>query len=348
MTATLVDPRIALLWFAVVALLLAAILWPRHGAAARIRRLLRMTERTRVEDAIKYLFHAGARGEVVTGDALATSLQMGRAGAHELLGRLSTRGLAESHEGGHRLTASGRRDALRVVRSHRLLERYLADRTGIGPDEWHELAEVHEHALSPDAVEALAASMGQPRFDPHGDPIPTASGELPGDDGVQLASLEVGEAAVVRHLEDEPKDAYDRVRACGLALGTPLVVRARDASSVTVAFDRREVTLPRACAIAVTVSRQPATDIARRPTLADIAPGQVARVQSITSQCQGAQRRRLLDLGVVPGTAIRADLHSATGDPIAYRIRGALIALRRQQAEWIVIESEAGVPEVAA
>lgn len=348
MPDVLVDPRVALLWFAVVALLLTAILWPRHGVAARVQRLLRMTERTRVEDAIKHLFHAGERGEVVTDDTLAAALQMGRARAHDVLSRLATRGLSEAHDGGHRLTSSGRRDALRIVRSHRLLERYLADRTGIGPEEWHELAEVQEHALTPDQVEALAASMGQPRFDPHGDPIPTATGELPGDDGVLLETLEVGEAAVVRHLEDEPRDAYDRVRACGLALGMPLVVRARDASSVTVAFDGREVVLPRACATAVTVSRQPATDIARRVTLADLAPGQVARVQSIASQCQGAQRRRLLDLGVVPGTEIRAELHSATGDPIAYRIRGALIALRRQQAAWIVIESEAGVPEVAA
>jgi len=63
-------------------------------------------------------------------------------------------------------------------------------------------------------------------------------------------------------------------------------------------------------------------------------------VRAITSRCQGAQRRRLLDLGVVPGTRIVAELDSASGDPIAYRIRGALIALRRQQAEWIEIEPD--------
>lgn len=350
-----VEPRVALLWFAVVALLLAIVAWPRRGLAARVRRVLRMTERTRVEDAIKHLFHAGERGDVVTDDALAGSLNMGRGRARELLGRLSTRGLAESHAGGHRLTASGRRDALRVVRSHRLLERYLADRTGIGPEEWHELAEEHEHALSSDEVEALAASMGQPRFDPHGDPIPTASGELPGDDGVLLATLSVGDTAVVCHLEDEPREAYDRVLALGLTLGTPLVVRARDATGVTVAFDGREVVVPVRCAEAVSVSRRASTDTGRRRTLADIAPGEAAVVRAISSRCQGAQRRRLLDLGVVPGTRIRAELGSVTGDPVAYRIRGALIALRRQQAEWIEIESaappaspDAGAREVAA
>jgi DtxR family Mn-dependent transcriptional regulator len=68
-------------------------------------------------------------------------------------------------------------------------------------------------------------------------------------------------------------------------------------------------------------------------------------VVRLSSNCRGAQRRRLLDLGVVPGTEIEAELPSASGDPVAYRIRGALIALRRQQAEWIeVAPVAAGIP----
>ena len=72
-------------------------------------------------------------------------------------------------------------------------------------------------------------------------------------------------------------------------------------------------------------------------TLVDMAPGERARVVGLSPACQGAQRRRLLDLGVVRGTEVEAALRSATGDPVAYRIRGALIALRREQAAWIRI-----------
>jgi DtxR family Mn-dependent transcriptional regulator len=61
-------------------------------------------------------------------------------------------------------------------------------------------------------------------------------------------------------------------------------------------------------------------------------------VSDISPACQGSQRRRLLDLGVVRGTEIVPELVSAGGDPVAYRIRGALVALRREQAEWIRIE----------
>jgi Fe2+ transport system protein FeoA len=73
-------------------------------------------------------------------------------------------------------------------------------------------------------------------------------------------------------------------------------------------------------------------------TLRDLRPGEAGRVIDVSPACQGSQRRRLLDLGVVKGTAITAELSSATGDPVAYNIRGAVIALRGEQAEWIRID----------
>lgn len=73
-------------------------------------------------------------------------------------------------------------------------------------------------------------------------------------------------------------------------------------------------------------------------TLADLGPGQSGRVARVSAACLGAQRRRLFDLGVVPGTLIGVAFESAAGDPVAYRIRGALIALRRIQAGWIEID----------
>ena len=82
-----------------------------------------------------------------------------------------------------RLTPDGRREALRVIRIHRLWERYLADETGLDAREWHAHAERREHGTSDQQAEALAATLGHPRYDPHGDPIPTPSGELPPHQG---------------------------------------------------------------------------------------------------------------------------------------------------------------------
>lgn len=332
------DPRSALLVFGVLTVAALAVLWPRRGLYARVRRLRRASERVRVEDTLKYLFHRGAEGRDVHADALAGSLQVRQHLARGILERLTERGLAEHvGAGGHRLTDRGRLEALRIVRSHRILEHYLADRTGIGPEEWHELAEDEEHLLSTDEIETLAARLGQPRFDPHGDPIPTAEGELPTGEGALLPTLAVGEVGTIVHLEDEPADAYDRLVAMGFALGKTVVVRSRSASMASVELDGRAHLLPRALELAVSVERAAE---ARGParTLADLAAGDRARVRRLSSECRGAQRRRLLDLGVVPGTVLSVEMRSISGDPRAYRIRGALIALRRHQAEWIELE----------
>jgi Fe2+ transport system protein FeoA len=70
-------------------------------------------------------------------------------------------------------------------------------------------------------------------------------------------------------------------------------------------------------------------------TLRDLKPGQQAKVVNISQWCQGAERRRFMDLGIVPGTVIEAEMTSPSGDPTAYNIRGAIIALRREQAKLI-------------
>jgi len=332
------DPRLALLLFGLASAVALWVIWPRHGIVSRLRRLRRADERVRVEDTLKYLFHRGAEGIEVGADALAGALQVRQSVARELLDRLTERGLAERVGAlSHRLTGVGRTEALRIIRSHRLLEHYLADRTGIGPEEWHSLAEEQEHEMSPAEVEALATRLGQPRFDPHGDPIPTAEGELPPSEGLLLPALAPGEAGTITHLEDEPEESYDRLVAMGFALGKSVVVRSRTTSIASVELDGRAHMLPRALELAISVERASAV---RGPTrsLADLEAGETARVRRLSSDCRGAQRRRLLDLGVVPGTVITMEMRSAGGDPIAYRIRAALIALRRQQAEWIEVE----------
>tara|TARA_Y100001960_G_scaffold330038_1_gene422980 strand:+ start:6076 stop:6537 length:462 start_codon:yes stop_codon:yes gene_type:complete len=90
----------------------------------------------------------------------------------------------------------------------------------------------------------------------------------------------------------------------------------------------------------VTVGLLPETESADEPvsTLLHVNPGASAKVVGISQACQGSQRRRLLDLGVVPGTTVDVVFESAAGDPAAYNIRGALIALRREQADWIQVE----------
>lgn len=337
------DPVTALLWFGAGMLVLSAIVWPRRGLVARFIRLSRMTDRVQLEDALKQLHNVASAGKPATVESLAGALEVRRGVALRLTERLAERGLAESSDGRLTLTEAGQAYALRMVRTHRLWEQYLADRTGLSPAEWHEEAEKKEHALSEAQTEALSARMGHPRYDPHGDPIPTTSGEMPIRAGRALSSLPAGTAAVITHMEDEPREAFQRLLDLGLRPGAKLRLLGVTPTEARFRFDGRELVLPPIVADQITADPLPITEeIDERfySTLAELKPGASARVVRLAAALQGPQRRRLLDLGVVPGTLITVAFSSPGGDPAAYMIRGALIALRRTQAELIQVEAQ--------
>lgn len=334
------DPAQALLTFALCLLAMAAVAWPRRGLAARLLRLTRLTERARIEDALKRIYESGYAGQPCTIDSLAGWLHLTRSRTMRLLARLQSLGLARTEGDRLTLTDAGRGEALRILRSHRLWERYLADRTGLPAGEWHDEAEQREHTLTPEAVQRLASAMGDPRYDPHGDPIPTAEGEVPPRAGVVLSTLVPGQAASVVHLEDEPRDVYEQLVAAGLAPGTMLEVLERTPEQVRFRADGAEHIIGSVTAmnVSVVLPRGPLDDLGSAEPLSSLEPAQSATVVGIAPGCQGPQRRRLLDLGLVPGTVVTAELRGALRDPVAYRVRGALIALRKEQADWIRVD----------
>ena len=346
----MVDPLIALAAFLLAILVLGLIFWPRTGALARLNRRTSRDERVRVEDAIKHCLTVETTGRRATLESLAGALEIPRNEAARLAERLAALDLTAVEEGALGLTEAGRQWALRIVRSHRLWERYLADRTGVEASEWHAEAERLEHQLSEADADRLSAMMGHPLVDPHGDPIPTAGGDLPAVRGLALPSLPPGASGRVTHIEDEPVETFHRLASAGLTPAAVLTRLPAPGNRVRIRLDGVEHEFDALAAAGVTVEPlaegEPADTHIAHATLASIRPGASARVLRLAPGCQGPQRRRLLDLGVVPGTVITAEFSSAAGDPVAYRIRGALIALRRRHAEWIVVEPVHG--EVAA
>lgn len=340
------DPLLALAVFAVIAALAALAWWPKLGLFWRWRAAGRGAERVLLEDGLKHLYTCETAGHRGTTESLAGILGVSRVRAGVIANRLEETALATHAHGGLALTPAGRSYALRIVRTHRLWERYLADRTGVIPGDWHAAAEDAEHALSEAEVEGLASRMGHPLYDPHGDPIPTATGELPPARGVPLPTLSVGNTACVIHIEDEPEEIFRVLHAEGLRVGSRVRVTTNGTDGLRLLVEGREIHLAPAAARNLTVERIAAVDHDPDVERLDaLRPGESAEVIRLAATVQGPSRRRLLDLGVVPGTVIRADLSSASGDPVAYRIRGALIALRRVQAHEILVRrTGAGVP----
>jgi len=346
----MIDPALALSVFAVLFATMAAVFWPGSGLVARLARSSRLTERVLLEDALKHVFTCESIGRECSIESMAGQLEVSTGKAAALLSRLAESDLVRSDEAGPKLTDGGRASALRLVRTHRLWERYLADRTGVPAGEWHAEAERMEHALSVEETDALASRLGHPAWDPHGDPIPTIGGDLPKVERLTLAGVQPGRTVEIIHLEDEPREIYDALLEDGLGLGVRLDVVERSDRRVRVRARGREWPMAGVVARNVSVRLLPEGETADEAvdTLVDLMPGEVGRVVDVSPACQGSQRRRLLDLGVVKGTDITAELVSAAGDPVAYRIRGALIALRREQAQWIRIKRVGAPVELAS
>ncbi|HZQ89269.1 MAG TPA: metal-dependent transcriptional regulator [Gaiellaceae bacterium] len=178
-----------------------------------------------VEDYVKaiYTLESGEGGVSTT--ALAERLDVRPASVSGMLPKLTALGLVV-HEPYHgvRLTERGTRVALEVVRHHRLLELFLVESLGMTWDEVHAEAEVLEHFLSEELEELIAAKLGDPAVDPHGDPIPSRELTVPADDSRSLYALEPGERGTFVRVSDADPAMLRYLSERGIAPGAELEV----------------------------------------------------------------------------------------------------------------------------
>jgi DtxR family Mn-dependent transcriptional regulator len=160
-----------------------------------------------VQDYLKAIYRLSETGGdhdgLITTSQVAEALGVTAASASNMLKKLDGMGLvAQAKRQGVELTETGKQAALEVIRHHRLLETYLATRLGVPWDEVHREAEVLEHHIS-EALEArIAAELGDPERDPHGDPIPTVAGQVAAVTGERLSDLPDGSRGTVRRVSD--------------------------------------------------------------------------------------------------------------------------------------------------
>ena len=336
------QPLVALIIFMLVALVVAVTFWPGRGIVARWQRSRRLDERVLIEDALKHLYKSEVYQRKATIQSVAGATGVSPDHAAGLLDRLAELELVKVIESGYQLTPEGEAYALNIIRAHRLWERYLADETGYAETEWHDLADLREHTLSPDDMKALSAELGFPAYDPHGDPIPTPGGRVVGHGGQPLTIMPPGQIVQIVHIEDEPDTIYAQLMAEGLYPGMQL--RLLETTPTRIRFWARGREMVLAPVTAANVSVRPlqaseTTDVSASEHLSDLSVGQSGRVLRLSSRLRGMERRRLLDLGIIPGTIVSAELASpGGGDPMAFRVRGALIALRTDQTRLIEIE----------
>ncbi len=210
-----------------------------------------------VEDYLKTIYMLSEEATPVTTSRIAEARNVKPGSATSMIQRLAGLNLVhyEKHYG-VTLTEAGRKVALEVIRHHRLIELYLMEALGFSWDEVHEQADVLEHVISEQLEERIAAALNHPRFDPHGDPIPTRDGDVLHLATTPLTDVPAGSRArVARIVNDEDSALLIYLAELGLVPGVELEVRhvAPFSGPLTVAINGQERVIGHHVAAAVLV-----------------------------------------------------------------------------------------------
>ncbi|WP_430592601.1 metal-dependent transcriptional regulator [Humidisolicoccus flavus] len=216
---------------------------------------------TAVEDYVKAIYqHTEWQSEPVTPSQLAQSLGLAASTVTEMVKKLAASGLVDHRPySAIRLTDEGLALALRQLRRHRLIETWLVERHGYAWDEVHDEAEVLEHTMSDRLVESLSASLGNPVRDPHGDPIPSATGSIVRPEAVLLAEAPAGHHGRVVRISDANPALLRYLDDHGIALDAAVLVEGQKefSDSLTVRVGSASIELGSEPAASIWITSQP-------------------------------------------------------------------------------------------
>lgn len=178
------------------------------------------------ENYLKAIYFIGRPGDkLVSTNAIAERLDTKAATVTDMLRKLSEKKLISyTPYKGSKLTDPGLGAATAVLRKHRLWETFLVQKLDFGWEEVHEIAEQLEHIQSAKLTERLAVFLGNPQYDPHGDPIPNAEGVFPKREQLTLNQVEEGTRVMVKGVKDTSKEFLRYIRKTGIELGNELEV----------------------------------------------------------------------------------------------------------------------------
>ncbi len=198
------------------------------------------------ENYLKEIYHLSASGKTeVPTNAIAEKLKTTPASVTDMIKKLSQKGLIiyKKYQGVN-ISPEGKAHALKIIRKHRLWETFLVKKLSFCWDEVHEVAEQLEHIQSSLLVERLDKFLGYPEFDPHGEPIPSATGELKAQEKVLLAHMQPGQEGKVTAVEDSDNNFLQYLDKIGIAIGVTLKIMeeiAYDQSMLLVIDGQREI-----------------------------------------------------------------------------------------------------------
>lgn len=294
--------------------------------------------RIEAEDILKAAYALQEKEGSWTDKSLARWMDSPEDLAREAAQALVAFGWAEEGAGAElRLTPEGRSRAEELIRAHRLWELYLVDRERMSLEEVHAEAHRREHDTTAEEIERLDRDLEHPAWDPHGHIIPASGCRVPA--AIRRTLFEEGtpESRLrIVSLDDEPAALLAQLMALGLGPGVELTVveRASDRLWLQVNGDSIPVALAAARHVCVITAPVLPVELGRLPS--------GSRAQVLEIRGDGKHQRRMLDMGFVPGADIAVIRTAPLGDPVEYEIKGTAVALRRDDANTVLVEEVDG------
>lgn len=177
------------------------------------------------ENYIKSIYYLQEKTEKVNTNTLAAFLDTSAASITDMLKKLKSKKLLEYKKYyGFKLNAAGNKEALKIIRRHRLWEFFLVEKLGMEWEKVHEIAEELEHVSSIDLISRLDQFLGKPKIDPHGDPIPDEKGNMPVLKQTALKDLPVKQNAVVSSVSNQTPEMMEMLNYYGIKIGSSIKI----------------------------------------------------------------------------------------------------------------------------
>ena len=184
-----------------------------------------MSFTTSEENYIKGIFHLQQETGLVNTNSLAAEMQTRPASVTDMLKKLKNKKLLQYEKyKGFKLNEAGKKAALDVVRKHRLWEYFLVEKLNFEWDKVHSIAEELEHISSEELIQRLDNFLGNPSFDPHGDPIPDKHGKIPVIKQQSLSDTSFKKNVTVSSVGNQTAQMLDMLKHYNIAIGTQLTV----------------------------------------------------------------------------------------------------------------------------
>ena len=177
------------------------------------------------ENYLKSIFHLSDAEESVSTNQLATLLNTKASSVTDMLKKLADKALINyTPYQGVRLTLTGEKIALNIIRKHRLWEYFLVEKLNFKWDQVHEMAEEMEHISSNELINRLDKFMGYPKFDPHGDPIPDMNGQINHHDLKLVSAIEVNDSGIICGVKNHTPNFLQYLEKQSLTIGKTIIV----------------------------------------------------------------------------------------------------------------------------